>query len=96
MTQLEFTSTNHETCLYISTYAGQDVLIFRQVDDLIAAGEDESRPRTMFTYLATKINSVSEVGLISHYNGIEVLHDRYYVKVPVGKYIEKILTNHGW
>jgi hypothetical protein len=36
------------------------------------------------------------VGLVSHYNGIEIVQDRDYVKVHVGKYIDKILTNHGW
>jgi hypothetical protein len=82
--------------LYIVNYAGQDVLICRQLDDFIARGEDESRLKILFTYLATKINIVAEVGLVSHYNGIEVVHDQYYVKVHVGKYIEKILTNHGW
>jgi hypothetical protein len=38
MGQLEFTSTTHETCLYIGAYAGQDVLICLKVDDFMAAG----------------------------------------------------------
>jgi hypothetical protein len=36
------------------------------------------------------------VGLISHYNSIETIQDRDYVKIHDGKYMHKILTNHGW
>jgi hypothetical protein len=95
MAQLEFTSTTHETCLYIGAYVGQDVLIFSQVDDYMAAGKDESKMRSLFTFLATKINIEAEVGLVSHYNGIEIVQDRDYIKVHVSTYLEKILANHG-
>jgi hypothetical protein len=87
MTELDFTSTTHETCLIISNYARQVVLICRQVDDFIEAGEEEVKLRKLFTHLATKIHIVAEVGLVSHYNGTEVVQDRDYVKVNVGKYI---------
>jgi hypothetical protein len=66
MTDLKFTSTTHETCLYIDTYADQEVLICRQVDDFMAAGLEEIRLRLLFTYLATLINIEAEVGLVSH------------------------------
>jgi hypothetical protein len=75
MGQLKFTSTSHDTFLYIDAYAGQYVLIFRQVDDFMAAGKDESKLRILFTFLSTKINIEAEVGLVSHYNGIEIVQD---------------------
>jgi hypothetical protein len=96
MKQLEFTATTHETCLYIGAYAGQDVLIYRQVDDFMATGRDESLLRSLFTFLASKINIEAEVGLVSHYIGIEVVQDRDYIKVYVSKYTKKILAKHGW
>jgi hypothetical protein len=96
ITELDFTSTTHETCLYISNYAGQAVLICRQVDAFIAAGKEEDKLRKLFTHLATKINIMVEVGLVSHYNGTGVVQDRDYIKVHVGKYIDKIFSNHGW
>jgi hypothetical protein len=96
ITELDFTSTTHETCLYIGNYAGQSVLICRQVDDFIAAGKEEDKLRKLFTHLATKINIMVEVGLVSHYNGTGVVQDRDYIKVHVGKYIDKIFSNHGW
>jgi hypothetical protein len=70
MRQLEFTSTTHDTCFYVGAYAGQDVLICRQLDICMAAGKDESKLRSLFTFLATNINIEAEVGLVSHYNGI--------------------------
>jgi hypothetical protein len=93
---LNFVSATHETCLYVGRYAGQDLLIGRQVDDFMAAGKQESGIRDLFAHLATKIKMEAEVGLISHYNGIDIIQDRDYVKIHVGKYINKILTNHGW
>jgi hypothetical protein len=91
-----FTSTTHETCLYLGSYGGQEVLIGRKIDDFLAVGHDEQPLRDLFQYLATNINIVAKLGLVSHYNVIEIVQDRDYVKIHVGKYIEKILANHGW
>jgi hypothetical protein len=93
---LGFTSTTHETCLYLGSYGGQEVLIGRKIDDCLAAGRDEQPLRDLFQYLATKINIVAEIGLVSHYNGIDIVQDRDYVKIHISKYIGKILANHGW
>jgi hypothetical protein len=93
---LNLVSVTHETCLYVGRYAGQDILIGRQVDDFMEAGRQESGIRDLFAHIATKIKIEAEVGIISHYNGIEIIQDRDYVKIHVGKYINKILTNHGW
>jgi hypothetical protein len=93
---LGFTSTTHETFLYLGSYGGKEVLMGWQIDDFLAAGHDEQPLRDLFQYLATKINIVAEIGLVSHYNGIEIVQDQDYVKIHVGKYIGKILANHGW
>jgi hypothetical protein len=93
---LGFTSTIHETCLYLGSYGGKEFLIGRQIDDFLAVGLEEQPLRDLFQYLATKINIVAEIGLVSHYNGIDIVQERDYVKIHVGKYIGKILANHGW
>jgi hypothetical protein len=49
MGKLDFFPNTHETCLYIGAYAGQYVLICRQVGDFVAAGKDESKLRSLFT-----------------------------------------------
>jgi hypothetical protein len=71
--------------LYLGSYGGQEVLIDRQIDDFLAAGLDEEPLRDLFQYLATKINIVAEIGIVSHYSGIEIVQDRDYVKIHVGK-----------
>jgi hypothetical protein len=96
ITQMSFTSTTHETCLYIGSYDGQDIMICRQKDNFLAAGELESPIRQLFQFLGTKINIEADIGLVSHYNGIEIVQDQDYIKIHVGKYIGKILANHGW
>jgi hypothetical protein len=62
----------------------------------MAARELESPIRQLFQFLGTKINIEAEIGLVSHYNGIKIVQDRDYIKIHVGKYIGKILANHGW
>jgi hypothetical protein len=93
---LHFICATHETCLYIRSFADQDVLIGCQVDDFMAAGQEEKGLRALFAHLATKIKIEAEVALLTHYNGIEIIQDRDYVKIPVSTYIGKILANHGW
>jgi hypothetical protein len=35
-------------------------------------------------------------GLLSHYNGIDIIQTRDYVTLHVGLYLRKIVSNHGW
>jgi hypothetical protein len=93
---LKFTSPVHEPCLYVGTFGVQVTLIGRQVDDFKAAGIQEDKLRDLFKYLATKINIVAEDGLMSHYNGIDIVQARDYIKINAETYIDKILKVHGW
>jgi hypothetical protein len=43
------------------------------VDDFMAAVKDRIKLRSLFTFLATKINIESEVGMVSHYKVIEIV-----------------------
>jgi hypothetical protein len=47
-------------------------------------------------YLATKINIVAEDGLMSHYNGIDIVQERDYIKIHIETHIDNILKVHGW
>jgi hypothetical protein len=81
--------------VYIGIYAGQDIIICRQTEDFLDVGLLEHPIREVFKFLATKIDIEAEIGLVSHYNGIEIVQDWEYVKFHVGKYIGKMLANHG-
>jgi hypothetical protein len=43
-----------------------------------------------------KVRIEAEEGLVSHYNGIEIVQSRDYIKIHVEGYIDKILDGHGW
>jgi hypothetical protein len=93
---LNFTSPVHEPCLYIGSYGGQVTLIGRQVGDFKAAGLQEDKLWDLFAFLKTKINIVAEVGLMCHYNGIDIVQSTDYIKIHVETYIDKILKVHSW
>jgi hypothetical protein len=93
---LGFTLPVHEPCLYIGNYGGQVTMIGRQVDDFKAAGLQEDKLRDLFAFFKTKINIVAEVGLMCHYNIIDIVQATDYVKIHVEKCIDKILKVHGW
>jgi hypothetical protein len=91
---LRFTSTVHEPCLYVDIFAEHPVMIVRQVDDFKIAAEAEETSRALITYLKTKITIEVEEGIMSHYNGIDIVQARDYIKINVETYIDKLLSNH--
>jgi hypothetical protein len=93
---LNFVCATHETFLYVGQYAGQEVLVEIQVDDVMAVVVQDSLLWDLFGYLATKIKIEAELGIVSHYNGIDIIQDRDCVNIHIGKYIHKILMNHEW
>jgi hypothetical protein len=38
----------------------------------------------------------AEEGLMTHFNGLEIVQDRDYIHIHVAPYLDKILANHGW
>jgi hypothetical protein len=86
----------HEPCLYIGSYERQATLIGHQVDDFNAAGLQEDKLLSLFAFLKTNINIFAEVGIMCHYNGIDIVQARNYGKIHDESYIDKILKVHGW
>jgi hypothetical protein len=93
---LNFSSPVHEPCIYIGSYGGQVTLMGRQVDDFKSFSLQEDKLRDLFVLLKTKINIVTKVGIMCHYDGIDIVQTRDYVKIHVDTYIDKILKVHGW
>jgi hypothetical protein len=96
LTDSHFTSTVHEPCLYVGIFAEHPVLVVRQVDDFKIALESIETLRAIFIYLNTNITIKAEEGISSHYNGIDKVQARDYIKIHVEMYIDKLLSNHGW
>jgi hypothetical protein len=93
---IRFTSAVHEPCLYVGVFAEHPVMVGHQVDDFKIAAEAEETSRALITYLNTKITIEAEEGIMSHYNGIDIVQARDYIKIHMETYIDKLLSNHGW
>ena len=35
-------------------------------------------------------------GLLTHYNGIDIMQTHDYITLHVGSYVHKVVDNHGW
>ena len=46
--------------------------------------------------MGAEVRLEAEEGFVSHYNGIDFLQTRDYIKMHAQSYISKILENHGW
>jgi hypothetical protein len=46
--------------------------------------------------LGFKVTIKAEEGLLTHFNGLEIVQDRDYIHIHVAPYLDKILANHGW
>jgi hypothetical protein len=91
-----FRPLRHKACLYIGKFENLEVLVCRQTDDFMFGGESEPSLRRLANKIGKEVDFLVTYGLITHYNGLEVVQDRDYGHIHVGPYIDKILNNHGW
>jgi hypothetical protein len=59
-------------------------------------GKSKPSLRRLANKIGKEVGFLVTPGLVTHYNGLEVVQDRDYVHIHVVPYIEKILNNHGW
>jgi Reverse transcriptase (RNA-dependent DNA polymerase) len=101
--EFNFKSTRHEPNIYVGYFSGKKVLMRRQVDDFSVACDDPKIAEKIFDMIGITLKLPSETsipfakqGIISKYNGIDVLQSRDYVKLSCESYIDKLLVAHGW
>ena len=92
-----FRPTIHAPCLYRATIGNEDVLFLRQVDDFAIATNQES----LYTNICNQLDShllvpMKRQGLLTHYNGIDIIQTRDYITLHVGSYVRRIVASHGW
>jgi hypothetical protein len=63
---------------------------------MLFAGELEAVLRELCALLYTKVKIEVETNLVSTFNGVEIIQSRDYIKIHVGKHIDKVLVGHGW
>ncbi len=95
--KMGFTHTTHEPCLYFKHTDADLILILRQVDDFIIAAKDLSVCQSIRQEIqGFMANPLNDLGIIKRFNGVDIEQTRHYVKVHCVKYLERIVTHHGW
>jgi hypothetical protein len=95
--KMGFTHTTHEPCLYFKHTDAGLILILRQVDDFIIAAKDLSVCQSIRQEIqGFMANPLNDLGIIKRFNGVDIEQTRHYVKVHCVKYLERIVTHHGW
>lgn len=92
-----FTASTHEPCLYKATINGELALFLRQVDDFAIATMQQQTA----DHIISEINKhlrlpIHNLGVISRYNGVDIEQTKFYVKLHCSKYLNKMLSSHGW
>ena len=98
--QLNLKACTHEPCLYYTdnyNNTGKKVLFLRQVDDFAVSCKDKTTALDVIEKINKKMTiNVKQLGIISRYNGVDILQTRNFIKLHNQTYINKILQRHDW
>jgi hypothetical protein len=83
-------TTTHEPCLYCCLFKGKQILICRQVDDMLIAGEDMSIVRNFAEEISKHLKVTIGDKPSTHYNGLDILQSCDGIKLSCGTYIRKL------
>jgi len=92
----KFQTTTHEPCLYRGMFKGKEILICRQVDDMLIAGEDMNIVRQFAEEISKHLKVTIGAQPSTHYNGLDILQTQEGIKLYCGTYIRKLQKAHGW
>jgi hypothetical protein len=82
--------TTHEPCLYSGVINNHCVLLLRQVDDFSVAAASQSITSHFFDLIDDHLTiPLKRLGLITLFNGIDVLQTRDYIRISCRSYIER-------
>jgi hypothetical protein len=56
---------------------------------------------SLYTTICDQLDShllvpMKRQGLLTHYNGIDIIQTRDYITLHIGSYIRRIVESHGW
>jgi len=101
--QFGFKSTTHDRSTYSATFEGTRILLLRQVDDFAVACPNEDIANHLYDQIGKALQLPSEntppfkyLGLINDFNGLDVAQYSDAIKLSCEKYIDRVLTTHGW
>jgi hypothetical protein len=94
--EFSFVPTVHAPCIYRATIDGEAVLFLRQVDFAIATNNAAIYNHICDSLDAKLLVPMKRQGLLTHYNGFDIVQTSDYITLHCGSYIRKLLANHGW
>jgi hypothetical protein len=84
--------TIHEPCLYSGFIDKEKVYFKRQVDDFAIACKEEKTATIIYDAINFELQiPIKRQGLLTLFNGLDVLQSRWYVKISVETYLAKTL-----
>ena len=94
------TPTIHEPCIYSGLILGKRVLFMWQVDDFAISAPSQLIADHLFDLIDDKLSiPMKRQGLVTLYNGLNILQTRDYIKVSCETHIywiSNIHLDHGW
>ena len=101
--KLGFKSTTHDRSIYSATIRGERVLLLRQVDDFALSCSHEAIARHIYDIIGRSLQLPSEtsppfkyLGLLTDFNGLDVHQYDDSIVLSCERYIDRLLTTHGW
>jgi len=89
--EIGLTPTVHEPCLYSGKINGQRVLFLRQVDDFAIAASDACTSDILMDMIDDRLKiPIKRQGYLTMYNGIDISQTRYYIKLNLTTFVNKI------
>ena len=95
ITKLGFKACKHEPCLYHHpNYKGQEVYFLRQVDDFAISTQNSNIAHEIIDKIDKHMTiKVKPLGVITRFNGIDVMQTKEYIKLSNATYIKRITEN---
>eukprot|EP00804_Cyclotella_cryptica_P012200 CCRYP_009883-RA/>CCRYP_009883-RA protein AED:0.21 eAED:0.21 QI:0/-1/0/1/-1/1/1/0/337 len=89
--QHHFTPTMHEPCLYTGIWHGKKCYFKRQVDDFEFGTSSVSLANSFYDAIDDHLTmTIKRQGLVTLFNGVDILQSRNYIKISAETYIEKM------
>ena len=93
--ELKFKPTTHEPCIYEGYIRGERCIFKRQVDDFALATQRPEIAHEFFDLIDDRLKMpMKRFGIVTLFNGVDILQSRHYVKMSVQTYLEKIGEKH--
>jgi hypothetical protein len=89
------TPTIHEPCIYLGIILGERVLFMRQNDDFAISAPSQCIANHLLNLINDKLSKpMNRQGLVTLYNGLDILQTKDYIKVSCEMYINWISNIH--